>query len=358
MSSPTLSIPGDPPSDLWIGDLDLTLLTGLTQKHDRVAVLADQTVYQLHGDLLGPLADSPTHQVPPGEQCKNFGQLEAALNFCAASRLSRRSILITLGGGATSDLGGLAAALFKRGLTVVHITTTLVGQVDAAIGGKTAIDMDAGKNLVGAFHMPRAVFADVRLLKTLPDTELRAGLGEVVKSALLQGEQALQQLEQDAPALVEGDHDALERAVRMGAGLKVEVVTEDPREDGRRKLLNLGHTFAHAIETCTGHGTVPHGIAVAVGLKMALDASQVQGILTDQALPRRLEQLLQALGLPASVAALDLDVGPSASDLWQAMAHDKKGAVGRPEFVLLAGPGAGQWDVAIEESVISELWNL
>jgi 3-dehydroquinate synthase len=356
--SPTLSIPGNPPSDLWVADLDPGWLETLAQEHDRVAVLADENVHRLHGSCLGTLQERATHLVPPGEACKSFDQLQAALEFCATTGLSRGSLLITLGGGATSDLGGLAAALFKRGLTVAHIPTTLVGQVDAAIGGKTAIDMHAGKNLVGAFHMPRAVFADVRLLRTLPPVELQAGLGEVVKCGLLGGKQALAQLEQDAADLVVGDPDALRRAVLLGAGLKVEIVKEDPREQGRRKLLNLGHTFAHAIETCAGHGTVPHGVAVAVGLQMALRASRAKKILTDQALPERLEKLLRALGLPSNLADLQLQKTPTTGDLWHAMAHDKKGAVGKPEFILLKDLGAAEWGVPLDQALVGELWNL
>lgn len=356
MKIPTFSIPGVSACEVWIGDLDESQLIALGKDYDSIAILADKTVHDLHGEILGGLSSCPTHLVPPGEACKSFDELQRALEFCATAGLSRKSLLITLGGGAASDLGGLTAALFKRGLAIAHISTTLVGQVDAAIGGKTAIDMAAGKNLVGAFHMPRAVFADVRLLKTLPPIERRAGLGEVVKCALLQGEGAFRALEEDAPALASGDQAALHRAVVMGAGFKVEVVTEDPTEQGRRKLLNLGHTFAHAIETCSGHGTIPHGIAVGVGLALALDASAAQGILSDTALPARLRTLMRALHLPTAIHELDLPSSPSPQDLWSAMAHDKKGSVGRPEFVLLAGLGEGRWGEALSQDRVNAIW--
>lgn len=357
MNNATLTIPGRPGCELWVGNLEQHRMVALGKKYDSFALLADQSVHQLHAKALGEISACPTHLVPAGEDCKTFHHLQSALGFCAEAGLSRRSLLFTLGGGATSDLGGLAAALFKRGLAVAHIPTTLVGQVDAAIGGKTAIDMPQGKNLVGAFHMPCAVFMDVRFLRTLPDTERRAGLGEVVKCALLGGDDRLSRLEEDATALAQGDPDALQRAVLMGAGLKVDVVTQDPTEQGSRKLLNLGHTFAHAIETCTGHGTVPHGIAVGIGLVLALRASAASGILDDAALPMRLEKLMSTLGLPTTLRGLDLPQIPKPEELWNAMGHDKKGRVGRPEFVLLEKCGTGRWGIELDEALIEKIWN-
>ncbi len=351
-----IRIAGDSPSEVRVGDGALGALSALLERADRAALVADERALELHGDRLrahGLPADLPTLALPAGEACKDLAQLGRALEFCAEAGLSRRSLVLGFGGGAATDLAGLAAALFKRGVPVAHIPTTLVGQVDAALGGKTAIDLPAGKNLAGAFHMPVAVLSDPVFLGTLPEAEHRAGLGEVVKSALLAGPRALAQLEADAPALAAREQAALARAVAMAAGLKARVVEEDPLERGPRRSLNLGHTFGHAIETVAGHGRIPHGLAVAAGLILAVRASAVAACLEEPGLLGRLTALHEALGLPTGLADLGVQLEPSA--LWEAMGQDKKGSVGRPEFVLLARPGEARLGVALERAAVEEL---
>lgn len=351
MGDQFIRIEGSSPSEVRVGAEALAGLGPLVDAADRAAVIADARVLELHGHRLP--ADLPRHALPAGEACKELDQLGRALDFCAGAGLSRRSLVIGFGGGAATDLAGLTAALFKRGVPVVQVPTTLVGQVDAAIGGKTAIDLPAGKNLAGAFHMPVAVLADPSFLTTLPETEHRAGLGEVVKSALLAGPAALAALEADAEALRAREPAALARAVSMAAGLKARVVTEDPLEQGPRRALNLGHTFGHAIETVAGHGRVPHGLAVAIGLILAARASVAAGCLEDPSLPGRLEALHRALELPVALADLGLALDPGA--LWEAMGQDKKGSVGRPEFVLLAAAGEARLGVPLERDAVEGL---
>lgn len=355
MTLTVLELTGPNPSRTFLGAGALTELEPLVQGHDVAALIVDEHVAELHGaGFEGRF--SAVHRVPRGEACKDFAHLQAALAFCAGAGLSRRSLLVTLGGGATSDLGGLTAALFKRGLDVVHVPTTIVGQVDAAIGGKTAIDLPQGKNLVGAFHMPTAVLCEPRFLETLPDVEFRAGLGEVLKSALIEGPEALAALEDEATALADRSPEATERAIAMAAGLKTKVVSEDPLERGPRRALNLGHTFGHALETVAGHGVVAHGLAVAAGIGLALQASKALGMLEDESLPERVASLSKTLGLPTSVQ--DLRTTRTALDpiaLGEAMAHDKKGSVGAPEFVLPRAAGRIDLGVRLEPSLVLEL---
>ena len=186
-----VEVPTDPVCPVHIGP---SLLTGLRSRVeaiasdlDRILILADQRVIELHGESIEGLTDLPCHPLPSGEACKDLEQLDRTLRACADHRLSRRSVIVTLGGGATCDLGGLTASLFKRGLRVIHAPTTLLAQADASIGGKTAINRPAGKNLVGTFHPPTAILADSGVLNSLPDSEWRSGLGEVVKTALIGG---------------------------------------------------------------------------------------------------------------------------------------------------------------------------
>jgi 3-dehydroquinate synthetase len=240
-----------------------------------------------------------------------------------------------------------------RGIAYVQAPTTLLAQVDASVGGKTAVDLEAGKNLAGTFHQPAAVFADTDTLATLPEIEIRSGLGEVVKCALIEGEEALAALERAVPAIrarEPGVFDAIvERCVRLKAG----IVGRDPRESGERKLLNLGHTFAHAIERAAGYGAVPHGIAVGVGVALALRLAREEGRLEDVASVDRIDRLLAALGLPCDLGGLRrAHPGvPGAKEIAAAMRHDKKGAVGVPRFVLPRG--AGRIDLDVEVAVAS-----
>lgn len=333
----------------------------LVRPFARVALVADEHVWALHGASMPGLEELPRHLVPAGEKAKTWAQLGSLLDFLGHAQASRDSLLLTLGGGSVSDLGGLAASLFKRGMAVAHIPTTLLGQVDAAIGGKTAVNLDAGKNLVGTFHAPRFVLADPAFLRTLSHEEWRSGLGEVVKSALLAKAPVWQTLDQHAQALRTpaglGD-EALSRLVAGCVVTKAQWIQPDPTENHARKALNLGHTFGHAIEHAAGYGRVPHGVAVALGLRLAVEASARSGRLADPQLPGRVETLLQRLALPLCWA--DCEAGASEpltlDALRTGMHHDKKGAAGAARFVLPIDIGRVLWDVPLPADEVDALW--
>ena len=321
------------------------------------ALLADARVFELHGARLGRLTKLPRLTLPGGESAKTFARLEEVIGFMAAHGLDRRSLLYTLGGGTLLDLGGLAASLFKRGMGVLHLPTTLLAQVDASVGGKTAINLDAGKNLVGTFHQPQAVLADTGVLSTVEDDDWRSGLGECAKTAMIAGEDAFARLEALAPALVAREPDAVHEAVAACVETKAQIVARDPTEHGPRRLLNLGHTFAHGIEHASGF-EVPHGVAVAVGLRLAVQASAAIGKLTDGDLDARLTCLLDALGLPAGMSALaplQRHGAAVAERVLAGMAHDKKGAVGAPRLVLPRRLGENVFGVPVEPDALLDI---
>lgn len=312
----------------------------------RAAIVTDPRVRDLHAARLG--LEAPVVEVERGEAAKSFATLERVLERLAELGLDRGSVLVALGGGSVGDLAGLAASLYMRGVELVQCPTTLLAQVDASVGGKTAIDLRAGKNLAGSFHPPSAVFADGAVLATLEDAELACGLGEVVKSALLDGEEFLAWLEAHAAEVVRREPARLHEIVVRSVRLKARVVERDPRELGERKALNFGHTFAHAIEHVAGYGRVPHGVAVAVGLGLALRAGG------NPTLAARAERLCSALGLPATLAELRERARHAlpARELALAMRLDKKGVARTPRFVLLDAPGRARWDQELEPEVV------
>ncbi len=302
----------------------------------RVATIADARVLSAHGPLT---AGGPTLELDGGEGIKTLPVLGRALEFCAEASLSRGSALVAYGGGTVGDLAGLCAALFKRGLPVVQVPTTLLAQVDASVGGKTAINLDAGKNLAGAFHQPSEVLCDTEVLTTLDDAEYASGLGEVIKTAVLAGEQALAQIEASADAVAQRDPGALVEAVELCVRTKAAVVAEDPLERGPRRALNLGHTFGHAIEHVAGYGAIPHGVAVAVGIDLAARAAR-STFGADGGVGERARALCRTFGLPGSLTELrSAGHALPADQLIAGLAHDKKSAVGAPEFVLPRGAG-------------------
>lgn len=360
MSLTRVEIRTQPPYEVCIGPGASLNWRSACAGADRIALLADERVYELHAGALvdlGSEEDTPRRLLPAGERAKSWALLGETLEFLAAANLSRQSVVLVLGGGAACDHAGLAASLFKRGCAVVHVPSTLLAQVDASVGGKTAINLAAGKNLAGSFHQPRAVLADTNLLQSLPPEELASGLGEVLKTALLGGANSLAALEASAKALVARDPAALAQVVHDCVSIKAKVVAADPTEQGLRASLNFGHTFAHAIEHVAGYGVIPHGVAVAAGIGLALQAGVRRGS-TPPELEQRSAALAQSLGLPSSLAALRASSGlalePAA--LQAGLAHDKKGSVGAPQFVLLDGPGTPSLRVTLEPALLAELF--
>ncbi len=335
-------VEGPRPYAVYIGSGALAGAALELARGERSFLLSDTNVMPRWADALGPRGGEPRHALEPGERSKSVAVLADVLERMVAAGLDRGSALVALGGGVVGDVGGLAAALFMRGIDVVQCPTSLLAQVDSSIGGKTAVNISGGKNLVGAFHPPRAVFADVDALATLPDAELRSGLGEVIKTALIEGGELYELVRERAAELRPGAPAALwSHVVALCVYTKGNVVAADERESGRRKVLNLGHTFAHAIEHAAGYGTVPHGIAVGTGLALACEASRELGRLEDATLPKAVAALLTATGLPATLAELRADyrVALEPQELARGMRHDKKGAAGVAELVLPIAPG-------------------
>jgi 3-dehydroquinate synthase len=304
----------------------------------RLAVVSDETVWGLHGarltaSLAGAGLTVAPIVVPPGEQTKSFEGLADLCDRLLALELDRGDLIAAFGGGVVGDLTGFAAAIYKRGIDFVQLPTTLLAQVDSSVGGKTAIDTPRGKNLVGAFHQPRLVLADLDVLATLPDREMRAGYSEVIKYGLLGDFGFFEWLEANAAAVLARDPVALSRAVARCVEMKAEIVAEDETERGRRALLNLGHTFGHALEAETGYGSaLLHGEAVAAGQALALRFSASQGLCTTQDAARA-GAAIAAAGLPTRLD--DIPGHPFAAErLVRHMAQDKKAQGGRLTFIL------------------------
>jgi 3-dehydroquinate synthase len=291
------------------------------------ALYADRTVAGL--ERLG--LDVHVVRVPDGEEAKSLATLERLWHRFAAIPLNRDDFVVALGGGVVGDLAGFAAASWNRGVPVAQLPTTLLAQVDAAIGGKTGINMPEGKNLVGAFHQPLVVLADTGALSTLPPRELRAGLGEVAKYGFIDDPVVLELLESDPQAAQRGDPGVLTEVVRRGAAVKARIVAADERESGERALLNYGHTVGHAIESLTGYETYRHGEAVGLGMVFAARLGERMGV-SEPGLADRTVALLEALGLPTGGVYLE------PAGVWEVLARDKK-ARGGVRFVLCRKPG-------------------
>jgi len=345
------------PYRVTVGRGSLAEVASAVSGASAVAVLSDGNVAPLHASRLDALDDAAWLAVGPGESAKSLAVLEEVLDFLAAVDLDRRSILVALGGGVVGDLGGLAASLYMRGIDVVQCPTTLLAMVDASVGGKTAVNLSAGKNLAGTFHQPAVVFVDPETLSTLPDPEYESGLGEVVKSGLIGDERILTLLEENTPAVLERDADLLGEIVVRCVRVKAGVVSRDEREGGERKTLNLGHTFAHGIEQAAGYGTIPHGVAVAAGLCLALRASERLGRLDDVTLPDRVSALLDRLGMSSDLAELrrrfETPLTPDAGH--EGLRHDKKGGAGEAALVLPRSVGAMEWDVPASAELLGEI---
>ena len=307
-------------------------------RRGRLAVVSDANVWGLHGQALtGALeaAGLAVHPVvmPPGEQTKSFEGLAEVIDRLLALGLDRGDLVAAFGGGVVGDLAGFAAAIYKRGIDFVQVPTTLLAQVDSSVGGKTAIDTPRGKNLVGAFHQPRLVLADLDMLATLPDREMRAGYAEVLKYGLLGDFSFFEWLEANGARVLAREPDALAHAVARCVEMKAEIVAEDETEQGRRALLNLGHTFGHALEAETGYGAaLLHGEAVAAGQALAFRFSADQGLCARQDAARA-AAAVAAAGLPVSLG--EIPGHPfTAQTLVSHMAQDKKAEGGRLTFVL------------------------
>ena len=324
-----------------------------THVHGRHAlIVTDGNVAPLYLERVrAALTEKSVHVsiLPPGEQEKTlarFGQVMAAL---AAHGASRDATVIALGGGVIGDLAGFAAACWMRGVRFVQLPTTLLAMVDSSVGGKTAVDLPEGKNLIGAFHQPAVVIADIGVLASLPERELCAGLAEVVKIAAIIDAPFFEWLESNADALLDRDPASLETAIATSVAHKAAIVARDETEQGERMLLNFGHSFGHAIETAQGYGGLLHGEAVAVGMVLAARLSSRLGR-APAADEQRLHALLARFGLPTAVPP-----GLPAARLLERMRLDKKAVSGALRLILWRGIGRADVVTDVPDAAILEI---
>ena len=320
----------------------------------RLLVVTNATVAALHLDALRrglSGAQVAIETLPDGERFKSLGTFTRLLDALVEARIGRDGAILALGGGVIGDIAGFAAACYQRGIAYVQMPTTLLAQVDSAVGGKTGVNHPAGKNLIGAFHQPRCVITDTATLRTLPERELRAGLAEVIKYGLISDLTFLQWLEGNLDALLRRESHALEHAILRSCEIKAAIVSQDEREHGRRALLNLGHTFGHAIESATGYGEWLHGEAVAAGMLIAVTLSARLGWLESTDV-ERVRTLLERSGLPLQAPPIG-----SARALGY-MQMDKKVRDGRVRLVLLKQLGSAElaedYEPAALQAVIEE----
>jgi 3-dehydroquinate synthase len=283
--------------------------------------------------------------LPDGEQHKTLASASRVFDTLIANRMGRDAVVLALGGGVVGDLAGFVAACYQRGIACVQIPTTLLAHVDSSVGGKTAVNHPGGKNMIGAFHQPSAVIADIDLLASLPDRELRSGLAEVIKYGLLGDPGFFDWIEAQVDALCSREPPALERAIFRSCQIKADIVSRDEREHGERALLNLGHTFAHAIESATGYVEWLHGEAVAVGLLMASDLSHRLGYV-DASVVVRVRDLLLRAGLPVQAPAI------GAQRALDFMRIDKKVQAGRVRLILLRELGRAVVESSYDDAAL------
>lgn len=319
-------------------------LIGPLLRRPRVAIVSDETVAALHLKTLvdGLEKEGISHvslTLPAGEATKSWPQFERAVEWLLAERIERTDMVIALGGGVIGDLVGFAAAVLRRGVRFVQVPTSLLAQVDSSVGGKTGINAPQGKNLIGAFHQPALVLADTAVLETLATRDFLAGYGEVVKYGLLGEPDLFQWLEAHGSSILAGDEAARIRAVKRSVEMKAEIVRRDETEQGDRALLNLGHTFCHALEAATGYSDrLLHGEGVAIGCALAFELSARMGLCSQEE-PSRVRAHLRNMKMKTDLSDIEGEL-PDADNLLALMAQDKKVIEGRLRLVLARGIGA------------------
>ncbi len=334
-------------------------LIGPMLARKQVCVVTDENVAALHLETLrnGLAADGIAMEalvLPAGESTKSWAYLEQTVEWLLSQRVERKDLVVALGGGVIGDLTGFAAAILRRGVGFVQIPTSLLAQVDSSVGGKTGINSPLGKNLVGAFHQPRLVLADIDVLGTLTPRDFLAGYGEVVKYGMLGDANFFEWLEAQGPALAAGDEAARIAAVKRSCEMKAEIVMRDETEQGDRALLNLGHTFCHALEAATGYGDrLLHGEGVAVGCALAYELSMRLGLCAQEA-PSRVREHLRAMGMKVDLKDIEGEL-PDADGLLDLMGQDKKVVDGQLRFILARGIGAAFVTADVPRDVVRQL---
>ncbi|HXF82058.1 MAG TPA: 3-dehydroquinate synthase [bacterium] len=341
---------------IYIGEGILALLPGdlvALGAGRRLAIISHRGVMRSAVGALLPVLrsqgfDVSVLDVPVGESSKSLATVGALCARLARARLDRHSTLLTVGGGVIGDLGGFVAAIYMRGIRLVHVPTTLLAMVDSSIGGKTGVNHAGVKNLIGAFHQPSAVVADVRALRTLPERELRSGLAEVVKTAVIGDVELFEFLEENLPAVLRREPEALIEVIARCAAFKARVVEADEAERAERQILNYGHTLGHAVEAAAGFRGLTHGEAVAIGMALEARLAQRLGLASAAAVERQ-NALLARIGLP-------IKLGPvSRTAVWRALALDKKSRDGVLRWPVLVGIGSVRREQEVPEALLREV---
>src|SRR5437867_696167 len=348
---------GDRSYPIYIGDGILSKAGDFLQRaglRGKVAVITNPTVAQLyldtvHESLSGAGFDVTPMLIPDGEQHKDLRSLAVIYDRLIAERFERDSAIVALGGGVIGDLTGFAAATFLRGIPYVQVPTTLLAQVDSSVGGKTGVNHQEGKNLIGAFYQPRLVLIDVEVLPTLPRREFVAGMAEVIKYGIIEDPHLFAFLEQNLAGFLALSSELVEEIIATSCAIKAKVVEKDEREEDYRSILNFGHTVGHALEALTGYGRFLHGEAVAVGMVQAASISLSQGFCDERSLGR-IRQLITAAGLPSEIPP---DIKPPG--LVKSMEVDKKSSGGRIKFVLCEAIGKTRFHWLSPEEIVSQL---
>ncbi|WGY48053.1 MULTISPECIES: 3-dehydroquinate synthase [unclassified Vibrio] len=319
----------------------------------KVLIITNHTVAPLYADKLTAMLDSlgcqsAVLELPDGEQYKTLDTFNTIMSYLLEHNYSRDVVIVALGGGVIGDLVGFASACYQRGVDFIQVPTTLLSQVDSSVGGKTAVNHPLGKNMIGAFYQPKAVLIDTQCLSTLPEREFAAGMAEVIKYGIIYDQDFFVWLEQNMSALYALDEEALTYAIARCCQIKAEVVAQDEKEAGIRALLNLGHTFGHAIEAELGYGNWLHGEAVAAGTVMAAKTAQLQGLISEPELERIKAILLQAklpIHTPDSM---------SFDDFIKHMMRDKKVLAGELRLVLPTGIGTSEVVKGVPQAIIQQ----
>ncbi len=348
---------GDRSYPIYVGDGILSRAGDFLQRaglRGKVAVITNPTVAQLyldpiHESLSGAGFDVTPVLVPDGEQHKDLRSLSVIYDRLIAERFERRSCVLALGGGVVGDLAGFAAATFLRGIAYVQVPTTLLAQVDSSVGGKTGVNHQEGKNLIGAFYQPRLVLIDVAVLQSLPRREFIAGLAEVIKYGVIDDPALFQLLEEKIAKLTSLDRALLTQVIATSCAIKAKVVEQDERENDYRAVLNFGHTVGHALEAATNYQKYLHGEAVAIGMTQAAAISVQQGF-CDQRSLERIRKLIKKAGLP-----LEIPREVSMQNLIQGMEVDKKSAGGKIKFVICTGIGTTRFHTLSPGEILTAL---
>lgn len=342
-----------------MGEAGARIMPHLSRKS--VRVVTDETIASLHlqalvASLKGQGIDVEALVLPAGEGTKSWAMLQKVVEWLLEEKVERDDIVVAFGGGVIGDLVGFAASILRRGVDFVQIPTSLLAQVDSSVGGKTGINSPHGKNLVGAFHQPRLVLADIDVLGTLEPRDFLSGYGEVAKYGLLGDADFFGWLEINGPALASGDKDARAYAVKRSCEMKAEIVARDEKERGDRALLNLGHTFGHALEAATGYSDrLLHGEGVAIGCALAFETSQRLGHCSQEA-PSRVRAHLKDMGMKVDLADIDGDL-PDAEGLMALMAQDKKVRAGELTFILARDIGDSFVTSGVDLEVVKSVLN-